>query len=164
MTDKEIIKALECCPLPGGCGVCPYNNGDLTDCDARICRDTLRLITCQKSQIEDLYAALDDRIERIKELEAEVERLNHCVKTEDEVRAIMKTQMSSVVREVTAEQFDTATKIAKTAAIREFAERLKEESEVYCSAPNGASETVLAVSCDDIDAIVKEMTEDTDND
>lgn len=92
------------------------------------------IITCQQSQIEDLREALEERMEIINALIAGQETLQKHIDT------------------------------MRTAAIREFAERLKEESEVYCSAPNGASETVLAVSCDDIDAIVKEMTEDTDND
>ena len=114
------------------------------------------IITCQKSQIEDLREALEERIERIKVLEAEIERLNHCVKTEDEIRAIMKTQMSSVVREVTAEQFDTAMKIAKTAAIRAFAERLKEEKFPWKNAHLYSTEWVI----EGIDTLVKEMTED----
>ena len=118
------------------------------------------IIAAQKTQIDDLYIALDDRIQRIKVLEAEVERLNICVKTEDEVRAIMKTQMSSVVREVTAEQFDTATKIAKTAAIREFAERLKEKKTSVCGG-HGIYDFVV-YECY-IDTLVKEMTEETDN-
>lgn len=95
------------------------------------------IITCQKSQIEDLKEALEERIERIKVLEAEANRLQG-----HNLRMARK-------------HYDDG--------VREFAERLKEESEIYCSAPNGAGETVLAVSCDDIDAIVKEMTEEPDN-
>lgn len=130
MSDKEIIKALECCPLPGGCGVCPYNNGDLTDCDARICRDALHLITCQKSQIEDLKEALEERMEIINALIAGQETLQKHIDT------------------------------MRTAAIREFAERLKERWTIASPEPYT---TDAAEVLDSIDTIVKEMTEDTDN-
>ena len=117
------------------------------------------IITCQKSQIEDLKEALEERIQRIKELEAEVK----------ELEAQVDNQYEQAKADILGNMADGGISCHwcidghRSAAIREFAERLKEESEIYCSAPNGAGETVLAVSCDDIDAIVKEMTEGTDN-
>ena len=61
--------------------------------------------------------------EENEQLKAEIERLNSCVKSEDEIRAIMKEQMSPMVREIVNEQIDTAIKLARI----EFAERLKQE-------------------------------------
>ena len=41
---------------------------------------------------------------------AEIQRLNSCVKSEDEVREIMKASMGPMVKEMTAELFDEAEK------------------------------------------------------
>lgn len=114
--------------------------------------DALHLVTCQQAQIEDLSEALEERIQTIKRLEGDNRKLAaaggiyFCARGRSKLDPMIIKLMD-----------------VRNAAIREFAERLKEESEVYCSAPNGAGETVLAVSCDDIDAIVKEMTESDDN-
>lgn len=54
-------------------------------------------------------------------------------------------------------------KALQAEAIGEFAERLKEEAEIYCTAPNGAAREVVAVSCDRIDNLVREIMEDTYN-
>jgi hypothetical protein len=64
-------------------------------------------------------AFLKDFIDR---QNAEIERLNGCVKSEDEVREIMKLQMTSVIREITNEQIDFAVNLSKAEAIKEFAE------------------------------------------
>lgn len=56
--------------------------------------------------------------------QAEIERLNSCVKSEDEIRAIMKTQMTPMVKEIVDKQFDIAVKLARAEAIKEFAEKL----------------------------------------
>ena len=57
----------------------------------------------------------------IKSQKAEIERLNNCVKSEDEVRAIMKDQMTPMVREIVNEQIDKAIKLTRI----EFAEKVK---------------------------------------
>ena len=57
----------------------------------------------------------------IKSQKAEIERLNNCVKSEDEIRAIMKDQMTPMVREIVNEQIDKAIKLTRI----EFAEKVK---------------------------------------
>ena len=133
MTDKEIIKVLECCLMPGECGACPYNNGDLTDCVARICRDALYLITSQQSQIEDLKEALEERIERIKKLEAEIKQLKERLDAKCDI---------CIERE-------------RTAAIGKFAWRLK-----LLLTPYPDCDFKEPVTSKQIDTLVKEMTED----
>lgn len=93
MTDNEILKALE-----------ELSERGMTFCNvgmSEFARNILGLINRQK---------------------AEIERLNSCVKSEDEIRAIMKDQMTPMVREIVNEQIDTAIKLAR----KEFAEKLDE--------------------------------------
>ena len=66
---------------------------------------------------------ITDALDLINRQQAEIERLNSCVKSEDEIRAIMKSQMTPMVKEITNEQIDIATKLARFNAILEFAER-----------------------------------------
>ncbi len=91
------------------------------------------IITCQKSQIEDLKEALEERMQRIKELEAEVERLQ-----DHNLRMARK-------------HYDDG--------VREFAERLKEEKFPWKNAHLYSTEWVI----EGIDTLVKEMTEETDD-
>ena len=59
--------------------------------------------------------------------QAEIERLNSCVKSEDEVRAIVKAQMEPMVKEITNEQIDLANKLGRIDGILKFAEMLKDD-------------------------------------
>ena len=131
MTDNEIIKALECCVSDGGCipTGCPMIN------ECRI----------------DIKSAEKYAIYLISRQKAEIERLQGCVKSEEEVREIMKSQMIPMVKEVVNEQFDVAVKLARAEAIKEFADRLKEK----------LGNTDLAIRF--IDNLVKEMV-GADND
>ena len=85
---------------------------------------------------------------------AEIERLRACVKSEDEVRAIMKSQMMPMVSEIVNEQFDVAVKLAKAKAIKEFAERLSSDFSL-----SGGYFTLGTVHYK-IDNLVKEMVGD----
>lgn len=96
-TDDEVIKALECCVC--GCCIakgCPLfdenDDDDIGKCTSELSKNALALINRQK---------------------AEIERLNGCVKTEEEVRPIAKAVI------------DAGVAIAKAEAYKEFAERLK---------------------------------------
>ena len=73
------------------------------------------------------YDELNELVETINRQQAEIERLKNCVKSEDEVMDIAKRTMEPLVKEITREQIDIAVKLAKTEAIKEFAERLKEK-------------------------------------
>ena len=104
MTDNEIKKALEICSNDGGCCDCPYVSN--IACIGIISKNALDLINRQQ---------------------AEIERLNDCVNSEDEIRAIMKSQMAPMVKEIVNEQIDVAMKVARAEAIKDFAERLKKD-------------------------------------
>ena len=56
MTDKEIIKGLECCIGYHECSKCPYNSGaaGTSECMSECTRDALDLINRQKAEIESL--------------------------------------------------------------------------------------------------------------
>jgi len=136
MTDKEIIKALECCMrnsdsiIDEFCEQCPYQSANL-QCIDEMLKDAHHLITCQQSQIEDLKEALEERMQRIKALEAEVERLQ-------DHNLLMARK-----------HYDDG--------VREFAERLK----TYFITP--AQTRIDTEIVELIETLVKEMTEDTDN-
>ena len=54
LTDKEIVKALSICSNENGiCSECPYSD-DYTNCNTRIAKDALDLITRQQAEIERL--------------------------------------------------------------------------------------------------------------
>lgn len=133
MSDKDIIKALECCVsnsdsiIDEFCEQCPYQSANL-QCMDEMVKDAHHLITCQKSQIEDLREALEARMEIINALIAGQETLQKHIDT------------------------------MRTAAIREFAERLK----TYFITP--AQTKIDAEIVELIETLVQEMTEDTDND
>jgi hypothetical protein len=94
----------------------------------------------------------------IKKQDAEIERLNSCVKSEDEVRAIMKAQMTPMVKEVTKEQVDRAYKLGTINGIIKFAERLKENKiDIDVSFGYGKEVYTEAVAVIEIDNLVKEM-------
>ena len=82
MTDNEIIKALECCTGDfDGCASCPLYD--------HCCDRGYKLI----------YYALD----LINRQKAEIERLNGCVKSEDEVRTIAETVIQSRIKTIRTE-------------------------------------------------------------
>lgn len=86
-------------------------------------------------------------------LQAEIERLNSCVKSEDEVRAIMKAQMEPMVKAITNEQIDLANKCGRISGILEFAERLKENTVTV----KIGEQTCRVITVDGIDYYKKEM-------
>ena len=94
-TAAKIKQGLEHCKSVSemeGCDNCPYDEQSMGKvCIVELIADALELISCQQ---------------------AEIERLNGCVKTEDEVRTIAKKVI------------DSGVKLIKAEAIKEFAERL----------------------------------------
>lgn len=118
LTDNEIIKALEYCK----------------DCSANLNVEIIDFITRQqaenknlKVENQSLRSAANSLKMHYEEAQAEIERLKSCVKSEDEVREIAKRTMEPLVKEITREQIDIAVKLAKSEAVKAFAERLKNE-------------------------------------
>ncbi len=129
MTDNEIIKALECCAVLYSCKGCPLKDFS-TACVSINKRNAFDLINRQK---------------------AEIERLNSCVKSEDEIRAIMKDKMFHIVKEIVNEQIDSVIKLSR----REFAEKLKKNLDI--SATGYSTEEVISQVEDEVDNLLKEM-------
>lgn len=113
MTDKEIIKALECCTTKGAkCSDCPaFKKVDRSDCK-KYFRGALDLIKRQQAQLADERAKIEICAEVIKRQDTEIERLKKKVE-----------ELSDVLSDSIRIRY----KEAQSEAIKEFAERLKEE-------------------------------------
>lgn len=116
MTEREIIKGLECCYTGYGCKDCPYYCGN-EDCPELVIKDALDLINRQKAEIERLEEMYDSSV----------------------------SSERNVVDNIGYE---------KSEAIKEFAEKLKEK------ATSTFYEEHKYVDTEDIDNLVKEMTEE----
>jgi chromosome segregation ATPase len=160
MTDNEIIKALECCAgnTEEKCRECPFHKLKISCIDG-LERNALDLINRQKAEIEELRKAkvvyetvdyssgdLEDALEEIDRLKIENDSLRtagnslkmHLKKAKEEIEGL-KNKIEHLVCFLVEVRID---------AIKEFAERLKNNSE-YGS---------VNVSPWQIDNLVKEMT------
>lgn len=141
MTDEQIIKALECCATDktDDCFRCPYDkmvyNPGYGWCADRCREDALNLINRQKAEIESLKQIIDEQDKEIINLQKRIifwrEDLNY--------------QPEKI----------------KSEAIKEFAERLKEEMRLDDDCKYDCAQ--CHYDCKDyipfIDNLVKEMTE-----
>ena len=163
MTDKDIIKALECCTTPcedlfadiTPCNDCPYHKK--RDCSLLL-GNALDLINRQQAEISEYKdkcekcgaktrVCIESLQNNIAEKQAEIERLNSCVKSEDEVRAIANATIQ------------TGIKLIKSEAIKEFADRLKcKKATFYCIC--GVKNDYTDILNTHIDNLVKEMVGD----
>ena len=129
MTDNEIIKALECCSIKHACSECPYTRNKGCDCINGILKDTFDLIN---------------------RLQADIERL----KNKNEILSI---NADTAFQDGLNEAQGLYAEQVKAEVIKEFAERLKDESFVddgyYCD----------IVLVDDIDGLLKAMVGDTND-
>ena len=128
MTDNEILKQLETCTYYPNCPECPYyEKSDIAhECMVGVMRNAYDLINRQQ---------------------AEIERLNSCVMSEEQVREIMKSQMHTVFKDIIEDATDKA--------IKEFAEKLK------ATRPHlNTGEQVFYIRPEEVDNLVKEMVGD----
>ena len=144
MTDKEVIKALECCVKGLECKNCPANphKGNYGYCTSLLLKDALDLINRQKAEIfkeKNKNSKLRNERNRLK---AEVERLT-----------AERDAMHQDV--IAAEEYAWQCKTAKAEAHKEFADRLKENS-IATFSWNGV------VLVEEIDNLLKEMVGDND--
>ena len=125
MTDNEIIKGMEC--VIGNevkCSECTYQKVlPFPSCRRMCAKNALDLINRQKAEIEKLKQKNEFFLKTI---------------TENAQRAL----------EVTVEEIETA----KSEAIKEFGERLKEKF--------GIADCIVTVNNNDIDDLVEEMMEE----
>ena len=79
MTTPQIIKALECCNVIGGCKTCPYSvNGRAAkngDCGERMTKDAVKLINDKLAEIRGITTAIDTLRDVIKDYEHHNENL-----------------------------------------------------------------------------------------
>lgn len=174
MTNKEIIKALECCiewETPEDCGKCPYK--DTKGCVTEQRKNALDLINRQQAEIERLNVDLvgmrgacnsykmhyDNAKAEIKRLTQLAElgnmRANDYRAMRDKLKAANEEieELKKVVIDDYASEYDSK---IKAEAIREFAERLKLKIDI---------DLCEAIECSDylynlpklIDNLVKEM-------
>ena len=122
MTDEQIIKALECCVKTEFISGCAKCEMFAFDCKDILIENALDLINRQAAEIE--------------ELKTEIERM------ENQNTLLLKKKCKDI---------NTARKIIKSEAIKDFAERLKKEVLI------DSGFEVLQVGT--IDNLVKEMTE-----
>lgn len=111
MTDKEIIKALECCTYnitQEKCAECPLYGGH---CTTELARYTLDLINRQKAEVERFQAEADQIAEDYSNLVIEKDELF------DEAEKLIKK--------------------AKAEAVKEFADRLHDEVFIMSRTPEG---------------------------
>ena len=164
MTDEQIIKALECCVRSTSGNDCEKLNCpackdfgchymDSSDRDDSyealvegLGKDALDLIN-RKQKVNELAAKeiVDLKI-KVEQQKAEIERLQKAGKESVDCFTRMETLYKIKCKEL---------EVAKSSAIKEFAERLKEKSQRY---PYYEYGLVRAVPTDEIDNLVKEMT------
>ena len=138
MTDNEIIKALECC-IADKCMECPLRKiPKVKGCMNRL-SFALDLINRQKAEIERLEKEVVDRDKIIDE------RGNEVIRYDNAIRFLHK-------------QLETI----RSKAIKEFAKRVKESSLKIGMMSLTKEGISTYVSVDNIDNLVKEMTEGQD--
>lgn len=136
MTDNEIIKALECCCFTddeNNCCTCPLSDDSGKLCVGVLVKNALDLINRQQAEIERLQKGNDE--------------LGKAIAGAYELNCFL----------------EATRKIVRVEAIKEFAERLKEQL-VYCETVlegYGATVTNVGYKTEDvnetIDNLVKEM-------
>ena len=139
MTDEEIIEALECCiKWKDGedCVGCPAKNkGEC--CFTTLRRASLDLINRLKAQNKEFDEKIVMQMGLIEYQKAEIERLNKILENRGEICKLCEGKYTEKIKR------------AKTEAIKEFAERLKECRVIQTANISGY-----------IDNLVKEMVGD----
>lgn len=132
MTDNEIKKALECC-VESECEGCKYEYD--TACKEYILHDCIRLIKQKQDEVKAYKHYYDECLKDLKKANAEIDRLKYANQTNISSIATLHEEL----------------KTAKAEAYKEFADRLKDESEHF------ELEKENFVSEEQIDNLVKEM-------
>lgn len=194
MTDKEIIKGLECCASESieDCQVCPYMFDTIYCEQMKLRADALDLINRRKAEIEELKLIYEkERADRLylsqqnkaiiagqetlqkalAKKDREVERLTaekeQLIKTFGECQAEATKALVDKDKEIErlknnisamAVTMRNCAKATRAEAIRAFAERLKEQYEIWDD-----DECYFDyVTTGQIDNLVKEMAGDTE--
>ena len=147
MTDKEIIKALECCVNWGSttsCADCPLCN---TGCvHFSKLKETLDLINRKQAENSNLTSDLTSLQNDLTSAKAEIERLQKLL------YSFLDTRNGDLVQ-ITNTELEIIKKPIKAEAIKEIVEKLKEKKQ---SITTGHGVTEDMVSVYDINNLVKE--------
>ena len=137
MNDNEILKALECCANEQGCENCPANphRGNYGFCTPPLIRAAFDLVTRQRAKIERFEKENHEKFNKWKILD-------------------------NRTKQRYAELYEEAKAVVRAEAIKEFAERLKEQK--YQSSDWSRGEHPFVVEESDIDELVQEMVGDED--
>ena len=144
MTDEQIMQGLKWCyQVEGSCGDCPYRPDDIkkAKCHDRLGNDVIGLIERQRAEIEaskELLKVIGVELENVKNL-------------------IVQNNKSKLK---IYDAYEQKLKTARAEAIKEFAEKLKDEinQAIYTYYNHAAGGYYLAENCiDEIDNLVKEM-------
>jgi hypothetical protein len=158
LTDSEIIKALECCISNKTCeeAKCPlYENG--CEIDIQIPhRFALDLINRLQAENERLQGSVDRYNIQVANQREQIEKYEPIKET----LCVLWETMSSIgvakgKEKPTLEELAEAVDHIKSEAYKEFAERLKEETEVYTDSAEDVF--ILAIGISKIDNLLKEM-------
>ena len=160
-TQKEVIKALECCSEPAGkccCEECPLHHRD-DSCTTALIKQAVELVKRLKTRIvryqlknTNQRNALASLNKKVAEQRAEIERLSQPVfimetneMTDDEIKRLLTKPAMLTIK--------PSDNTIRTEAIKEFAERLK------CRIREYIFISELEFQCEEVDNLVKEMTE-----
>ena len=146
MNDNDIIKALECCTVSSSietCGECPYAECPTRKgCVGEMVKDALDIINCLKIENAELQL-------KKSEMEIELQAMRGAANSyKAEVERLMPFGCQVEVSK-------NIEKEIKSEAIKEFAERLKEEATVD-------DDSIWWIAGVDIDKVLKEMVGDTE--
>lgn len=134
-TEEQIIQALRICQTDTICKTCPYFKAGSTSCMAQLSADVLSLIERAKKDVND---------------------------TDSFLRNLCKERLLNGNEITTFEDLQSYINNQKSEAIKDFAKALKSKTELV--APSVYAVPYRAVSVDDIDNLVEEMTGGEDND
>lgn len=146
-TEEQIIQALSVCQTDITCCTCPYYGTNKDEsCFSQVSADVLSLIERQKAELEMLkkriqhllqsnFIASFDEKAPDGSYKRNIVEADSCVKTENEVREIAKATILPMIKQ------------ARTEAIKEFAEKLRN----MCDAPH------WCVWLSEIDDLLEEM-------
>lgn len=121
MTDKEIIKALEC--LTGEsipCRDCSYSaNYTHFDCQRQVAKDALDLINCQKAEIERLKAHINEVADKVED------KMTYMSGCQNLIQTVKKIILGDKIPTESLCDNCGLCKEREEEAVKEFAERLK---------------------------------------
>ena len=128
MADNEIIKALEClCGCALKCRECPYSPiYPFPSCQRQVAKDTLALITRQQAIVEKAEKVEYFADKTIATLQAENERLQFENQSLRSAANSLKMHYKEAQEKIERleEQIVEVSKMIKSEAVKEFAERL----------------------------------------